>query len=138
MIINQISIFIENRPGRLAEVMKIISDKKISIKALSIADTTKFGILRIIVDDAHAVEKYLAENDLTVSVTKVLAVRIPDVAGSMYNVVQLLADNDVSIEYVYAFISKKHNDEAYVVIRVEEEEKATKILAENGYTGIDE
>ncbi len=136
MIIKQISIFVENKPGRLAEITKIIADNKINIRALSVADTTHFGILRIIVDHPEEVEKVLKDAGLTVSITSVITACIHDKPGGLAEVLGLLASNDIAIEYMYAFIAKSDN-EAYVVMRIEAEGAAAKLLSEHGFTGMD-
>ena len=136
MIIKQISIFVENKPGRLAEITKIIGEKQINIRALSVADTTHFGILRIIVDNPEEVEKTLREAGLTVSITSVITACIHNKPGGLAEVVGLLAANDIAIEYMYAFIEKNEN-EGYIVMRIEAEGAAVKLLQENGFTGMD-
>ena len=136
MIIKQISIFVENKPGRLAEITKIIGEKQINIRALSVADTTHFGILRIIVDNPEEVEKVLKEAGLTVSITSVITACIHNKPGGLAEVVGLLAANDIAIEYMYAFIEKNEN-EGYIVMRIEAEGAAVKLLQENGFTGMD-
>ncbi len=131
MTINQLSIFVENKAGTVAKITKNIADAGVSIRALSVADTQEFGILRLIVSDVEKAKEALSKNDCVVSVTKVIGVEIPDVAGGLSEVLELMSVNDINVEYLYAFItiSGKH---AYVVLRVEDNEKAAKILTENG------
>ncbi len=135
MIIKQISIFVENRQGRLAEITGIIAENNINIRALSIADTTHFGVLRIIVDDPFEAEHILRENNLAVSLTSVVAVNIEDVPGGLHKLLRLLSENDLSIEYMYHAHVKPEEKTACVVMRIEEDLKAQQILAANGYTG---
>ncbi len=135
MIIKQISVFVENKKGRLTEITEIIAKNGINIKALSIADTTNFGILRIIVDEPEKTEKILHEAGLTVSITSVLAVKIEDRAGGLYEALKVLSDNGITVEYVYAFVTKSVN-EAYVVMRIEEDAKAQSLLSEAGFDGL--
>lgn len=137
MIIKQISIFVENKPGRLAEITDIIAKNNINIRALSVADTTHFGILRIIVDDPTTVERILREYGLTVSITSVITACIHDRPGGLAEVLKLLSAHDIQIEYMYAFISKSDN-EAYVVMRIEAEDAAAKLLRDNGFTGMND
>ena len=132
MIIKQISIFVENKPGRLAEITEIIAKNDINIRALSVADTTHFGILRIIVDDPDRVQRVLKEAGLTVLITDV-----NDRPGGLAEVLKLFAAHDIQIEYMYAFIAKSEN-EAYVVMRIENEDEAVKLLKENGFTGMND
>ena len=137
MIIKQISIFVENKPGRLAEITEIIAKNDINIRALSVADTTHFGILRIIVDDLEMVQRVLKEAGLTVSITSVITAAINDRPGGLAEVLKLFAAHDIQIEYMYAFIAKSEN-EAYVVMRIENEDEAVKLLKENGFTGMND
>ncbi len=137
MIIKQISIFVENKPGRLAEITKIIANNNINIRALSVADTTHFGILRIIVDDPVEVERVLKEQGLTVSITTVITACIHNRPGGLAEVLELLSANDIAIEYMYAFIAKSDN-EAYVVMRIEAETAAVKLLTDHGFEGMNE
>jgi len=131
MTINQLSIFVENKAGTVADITKSIASAGVSIRALSVADTQEFGILRLIVSDVEKAKDALHKNDCVVSVTKVIGVEIPDVAGGLSSVLELMSENNINVEYLYAFItiSGKH---AYVVLRVEDNEKAAKILIENG------
>ena len=137
MIIKQISIFVENRAGRLAEVTEIIANNNINLRALSLADTTNFGILRIIVDEPNKVEKILRENGMTVSVDSVLSICVDDKPGGLAQALKVLADNNMDIEYLYAFVSKQDNDKAYVIMRIEEEFKALEALKNAGYYGFE-
>lgn len=136
MIIKQISIFVENKPGRLGQITKIIAQKQINIRAMTVADTTHFGILRIIVDNPEEVERVLKDAGLTVSITSVITAGIKNRPGSLAEVLGLLSDNNITIEYMYAFIAKSEN-EAYVVLRIEDEEAAVKLLTEHGYSGME-
>lgn len=131
MTINQLSIFVENKAGTVAEITKSIADAGVSIRALSVADTQEFGILRLIVSDATKAREALHENECVVSVTKVIGVEIPDVAGGLSEVLQLMSENNINVEYLYAFITIS-GQHAYVVLRVEDNDRAAKILTENG------
>ena len=133
MIIKQISIFIENRQGRLAEVTDILGKNDVNICALSIADTTDFGILRIIVDDPDRVINILKENNITASTTSVLSVIVDDRPGGLAAVLRILADHGITVEYMYAYISRTE-DKAFVVMRTEKEEEAEAILSGSGYS----
>ncbi len=133
MIIKQISIFIENRQGRLAEVTDILGKNDVNIRALSIADTTDFGILRIIVDDPDSVIEILKDNNITASTTSVLSVIVDDKPGGLAAVLKILADQGITVEYMYAYISRTE-DKAFVVMRTEKEEEAEAILSGSGYS----
>ncbi len=131
MIIYQISAFIENKPGKLEGIIKTLADENISIRALSIADTTDFGILRLIVNDTDAAIKALERKGVTASKTQVIGVRMSDDPGALYNVLRVLKSADVAVEYAYAFITHSKN-EACVVLRVEDNERAAEVLTAGG------
>jgi len=131
MAIKQLSIFIENKPGRLAEVTDIIGDSGIDVRALSIADSTDFGILRLIVDDPDKASSILTEKGMVVSLTDVIAIGIPDAPGAFAKEIAQLSKNGVDLEYMYAFVSRKQN-EAYAIIRAKDPDKAAEVLKSNG------
>lgn len=129
MSVKQISVFLENKAGRLSDVTKVLGDNNVDISALSIADTTHFGILRLIVNNPDLAENVLKQNGYTVSCSDVLAVAIDDNPGALAKALEVLTDNDVTIEYIYAFIGKTMN-KALVILKVENFDKAAKILTE--------
>ena len=131
MIIKQLSIFVENKKGRLAEITKAIAAADVDIRALSIADTTDFGILRLIVNKPDAAAAALKEKGITVSVTNVIAVGINDTPGAFSTPMQILADADIDVEYMYAFITRK-SEKAYVILRVADNDAAAKVLSDKG------
>ena len=134
MLIDQVSVFVENQAGRLADVTELLADAGVDILALSIADTTDFGILRIVVDDTDKAVSVLREHNRIVKVTKVLAVRLDNKPGIFAKIVRLLADNDIGIEYTYAYAAGHGADTAGLVLRVGDNEKATELLKNAGYT----
>lgn len=131
MFVEQISIFLENKSGRLAEVTKILGENDIDISALSIADTTDFGILRLIVNKPSQAEKILKADGFTVSVTSVIAIGVKDKPGGLSKALEVLDKEKIGIEYMYAFVSKTE-DEALVILRVEDPAKAVGILKKKG------
>lgn len=136
MLIKQISLFIENRKGRLMEVTDILAKNNIDIRALSIADTPNYGILHLIVDDTNKAEHILRENKIIVSINSMISVSMPDRPGGLHEVLNVLNDNDLQIEYMYAFIS--HDPEkAYVLMRIVEDLKAQNVLTEAGFVGLE-
>lgn len=137
MIIKQISIFVENKAGRLAEITETIAKAEIDIRALSIADTTDFGILRLIVDKPEEAALTLKEAGLTVSITNVIAVGIDDTPGAFSVPMRILADAGIDVEYMYAFISRD-TQKAYVILRVADNDVAAKALLDKGVTLLDE
>lgn len=130
MLVKQISVFLENKSGRLAEVTRILGDNDINISALSIADTTDFGILRLIVNDPEKADNVLKENGFAVSCTDVIAIGVSDKPGGLAEVLEILQGESIGIEYMYAFVGK-HGNEAFVILRVEEPGKAIDILKKN-------
>ncbi|HBG16665.1 MAG TPA: amino acid-binding protein [Firmicutes bacterium] len=127
MKVKQISVFLENKAGRLADVTKILGENQINIRALSIADTADFGILRLIVSDPQKALAVLKREGLTVSETEVIAVEIPDKPGGLAGVLKDLEEKKVNIEYMYAFVGKSLEN-AVVIFRVEEIDCAIKLL----------
>ncbi len=126
-MIKQISIFVENKPGRLKAMTNILKDNAIDIRALSIADTKDFGILRLIVNDPEKACSALKNADCTVTITDVLAVGVNDCPGGLATVMDTLYENHISVEYMYAFVSKSENI-AYVILRVADNEHAANVL----------
>lgn len=131
MKVKQISIFLENKSGRLAKVTKVLGDNAINIRALSIADTADFGILRLIVNDPEKAWNVLKAEGFTVTSTEVIAVQIPDSPGGLASVLASLDALGVNIEYMYAFVGKA-NGEAVVVFRVESIDQAIPVLQNGG------
>lgn len=130
MLIKQISIFLENKSGRLAEVTEILGQNNIDISALSIADTTDFGILRLIVNNPDKAQKVLKDNEFTVSSTNVIAIAVEDKPGGLSKALSVLDKNGIGIEYMYAFVGKT-SEQALVIIRVDEADKAIDVLVKN-------
>lgn len=130
MLIKQLSIFVENKPGRLCTITRILEENDIDIRALSIADTRDFGILRLIVNDPDKAVNVLKGADCTVSLTNVIAVGIEDKPGGLASAMDILYKNNISVEYMYAFISKT-DETAFVILRVENNDKAIIALEEN-------
>lgn len=135
MTVKQISVFVENKPGQLAEFTRLLEKNKIDMRALSIADTEDFGILRIIVDDPYKTVCILKEANYVCSVTPVLAVEISDRPGSLGKVLDVLGENGVNLEYTYAFITRK-KDSAYMIFRVTDNDKAIEVLNKNAISPI--
>lgn len=131
MTISQLSIFVENKQGTIAGITESLAAAGISIRALSVADTQEFGILRLIVSDIDKAKAVLSDNNCVVSVTKVIGIEIPDTPGGLSKVLRVIADNGINVEYLYAFITVA-GENAYVVLRVEDNENAARIMDENG------
>ena len=131
MTISQLSIFVENKQGTIAGITESLAAAGISIRALSVADTQEFGILRLIVSDIDKAKAVLSDNNCVVSVTKVIGSEIPDTPGGLSKVLRGIADNGINVEYLYAFITVA-GENAYVVLRVEDNENAARIMEKNG------
>lgn len=130
MSVKQISVFIENKTGKLAEATRFIADHNINLRALSIADTQDFGILRIICDDPAATNKALQEGGYITTTTDVLAASISDKPGSLATILEVLSEAKVIVEYTYAFLSAK--SDAYMIFRVDDNQSAAAALAGAG------
>ena len=131
MLIKQISVFIENRPGRLSDIISALAAGGIDIRALSLADTTNFGILRLVVNDPARAAELLRSQRFTVSVSEVLAVEIPDEPGGLASTLAILNGAGISVEYAYAIITRKAKG-AYVILRVENNNIAVDTLRAGG------
>jgi len=130
MKITQISVFLENRKGRLFEACSLLGKNDVNIRALTIAETESFGVLRIVVDKPDVTVKILKENNFVANVTDVTAVEAGDRPGGLAKVLKVLSDNDVNIEYMYGFM-EKFSENALLVFRFEDTALAQKILVEN-------
>lgn len=136
MAVKQLSVFLENKQGKLSDVVKTISEAGINIRALSIGDSKDFGILRLIVSDSDKAKDILSE-DTIVSLTDVIAVKMSDEGGSLYNILKVLEANAIDVDYAYAFTAKGDSG-AYVVFRVDDVAAAEKVLEENSIASASE
>jgi len=130
MKVEQLSIFLENKTGRLAEVTYALSTAGINIRALSLADTSEFGILRLIVDDHEKAKVLLKEQGFTVGRTHVVAVQVEDRPGGLDNILRLLSANGINVEYMYAFVQAA-NKSALLILRFDKTDKALEVLTEH-------
>ncbi len=131
MRVKQISVFLENRAGRLREVTRVLGDAGINIRALSLADTSDFGILRLIVNDPHRAWKLLKEAKFTLSETDVIAVEVEDKPGGLAKILDIFGDGGINVEYMYAFVEKETQN-AIMIFKVEDIDTAIKLLADHG------
>ena len=131
MVVKQLSVFAENKPGTLYGLTSLLSWNKIDMRAFSLAETTEFGILRTIVNDIDKAAAVLSEGGFIYNITPVLAVAIPDVPGGLNQVLQVLQDKHINVEYMYAFLGGK-SDFAYMVFRVEDNDAAIAALTARG------
>lgn len=127
-MLEQISVFIENKKGRLAYVMEILNKNNIDMRAITIADTTDFGIIRVVVKDSKKTLDILRENGCTATITKVVGFKIPDRAGAMFEIISAFEDAGINVEYCYSLMCRQVG-EADIVVRVDDNEKAAEVLA---------
>ena len=131
MSVHQISIFLENRAGQLAQVTRVLADNAIDMRALSIAETSDYGVLRLIVDDAEKATSVLLENGFILSMTPVSVVAVPDQAGGLAPVLEALAEGHMDVEYMYSLFTHKEGM-AYMVFRIADEAKFPELLQAHG------
>jgi hypothetical protein len=131
MKVEQISIFIENQKGRLADVTRALGEVGVNIRALSLADTSDFGILRLIVDKIDLAREVLKEKNFTVNKTEVVAVKVPDRPLGLYGILEGLDKENVNVEYMYAFPGH-YSENAIIIFRFDNTDEAIRILLENG------
>jgi hypothetical protein len=131
MKVEQLSIFLENKSGRLADVTGVLAEADINIRALSLADTTDFGILRLIVNDTEKAKTVLKDNGFTVGKTEVIAVEVPDRPGGLAEILNVIQKEDINVEYMYAYV-QKGGDKAIIIFRFDDLEKAITTLQRAG------
>ncbi len=132
MKVEQISIFLENKSGRLAEIARTLGDAGVNIRALSLADTSDFGILRLIVNDREKAKEVLKEKGFTVSKTEVVAIEVPDRPGGLFQILHTLDQESINVEYMYAFV-ERCGENAVIIFRFDETEKAIETLLKRGF-----
>jgi hypothetical protein len=133
MKVEQISIFLENRPGGLESVTRVLRDADINIRTLFLADTTDFGILRLIVNDVDTAKKVLKENGFSVGRTTVVAVEVPDRPGGLHGILEVLSKSGITVEYMYAFVERSGQN-AVMIFRFDSTDAAIEVLLKNGIT----
>ena len=131
MAIKQLSVYAENSKGSLARITKVLADANVDLRSLCIADTSEYGIIRIVADDTEKAHNAVKAAGLTSNVRNVIAIAIPDEAGGLHKVLDILDKNDIDLEYAYSLITGKV-DSAYIVLRVNDNEKTETVLKQNG------
>lgn len=131
MSVKQISVFLENKPGQLNQLTKTLSDHNVDLRALSLAETTDFGIARFIVDDVLETVTILNEEGYISRLTPVVAAEIPDEPGALNKVLKIFTDSDINLEYMYAILSAEGSN-AYMIFKVHDDAKASAALVSNG------
>ncbi|MBS5549800.1 MAG: ACT domain-containing protein [Oscillospiraceae bacterium] len=138
MSMKQISVFVENKPGALYALTAVLAQGQIDMRALSLAETKDFGIVRLIVNDLYKATTLLKDAGYVHSLTPVVGVAIPDVPGGLNRVLQVLTDAKVNVEYMYAFLGGKDVDHAYMIFRVADDKAAETALASRGIQVLDQ
>lgn len=131
MAIKQLSVYAENSKGSLAYITKVLADAGIDLRSLCIADTKDYGIIRIVADDTEKAHEIVKASGLTSNMREVVAIAIPNETGGLNKVLEILSDNEIGLEYAYSLITAKA-DSAYIVLRVDNNDKTEKVLVENG------
>lgn len=130
-MIKQLSIFLENKRGRLSTLTRILKENHVDIRALSIADSKDYGIVRLIVDDTETACNVLIQADFMLKLSEVIAIGVSDCPGGLAAVMDLMHENSIDVEYMYAFVSRTANT-AYVVLRADDNQHAETVFAKNG------
>jgi len=136
MRVEQISVFLENKAGRLAEVTRVLAEAGVNIRALSLADTSDFGILRLIVNDNNKAKEALKKHGFTVGKTDVVAVEVEDRPGGLHKILDSLYKANVNVEYMYAFVQQSGSN-AVIIFRFDNLEEAVRVLQANGVTVVE-
>lgn len=136
MTLHQISVFLENSPGKLQQLTDVLEENKINMRALSLAETSDFGIVRIIVDDLDAAAGVLKKENFVHTLTNVLGVAIPDEPGGLNRVLHVLSENKINVEYMYAFLGGRNASQAYMIFYVQNIPAAIAALAEKNISCI--
>ena len=136
MQVEQLSVFLENKSGRLSEVTASLSETNVNIRALALADTSDFGVLRLIVDNTDQALQTLKKNGFTVGKTNVVAVEVADRPGGLHEILTMLHDADINVEYMYAFV-RSSGDNAVMIFRIEQDQRAIALLQSQGVAVID-
>ena len=137
MSVKQISVFLENKPGALADMARVLADNEIDMRAFSLAETSDFGIARVIVDDLYKTTTVLKDAGFIHSVSSVLAVAIPDVPGGLWQVLDILRQESINVEYMYAFLGAQAGS-AYMIFKVAGHHKAAAALTGKGIRLVDQ
>ncbi len=132
MIIKQLSVFLENREGRIKDVLEILATNDINLVAISLADTSEYGLLRMIVSDPEKARKVLKEKQLSAMLTDVICIRVPHAVGSLYKAMKELENAGVNVEYMYAFLGGRDAEHACMIFRVEDNAAASAALSARG------
>lgn len=138
MTVNQISVFLENKPGTLVAMTDLLAQNGIDLRALSLAETKDFGIVRVIVNDVYKAATVLKDGGFVHSLTPVLAVRIPDEPGGLHQVLEVLTQAQVNVDYMYAFLGGDDVNHAYMIFRVQDPKQAAAALTAKGIRLVDQ
>jgi len=133
MKVEQVSVFLENKQGSLEEVTRILKEANVNIRTLSLADTTDFGILRLIVNDVETTSRALRDKGFRVSRTTVVAVEVPDKPGGLHSILEVLARDNITVEYLYAYVEKS-GENAVIIFRFDDSNAAIEVLRKNSFS----
>jgi len=133
MKVEQVSVFLENKQGSLEEVTRILKEANVNIRTLSLADTSDFGILRLIVNDVDTTSRVLRDKGFRVSRTTVVAVEVPDRPGGLHSILEVLARDNITVEYLYAYVEKS-GENAVIIFRFDDSAAATEVLRKNSFS----
>lgn len=136
MGVKQVSVFVENKEGRIAKITSLLAENRINIRTLTVADTTNFGILRLITAEPERAVEVLRGAGYTASLTEVIAIEVPDVPGGLASALNILGSGEVSVEYIYSYMSPS-DGKAILIVRTDNEKAAAEVLVKNGYTVVD-
>ncbi len=131
MAINQITVFLENRAGKLLEVTEILSKNQVDLKAINIAETADYGLLRVITANSDLAEKSLKDEGIICTKTPVVAIAVPNKVGGLNSLLKILADENIDVHYMYSIFGQV-NGLAYMILQLSDSEKATEVLLKNG------
>ena len=132
MIIKQVSVFLENKPGALHGFTKVLTENGIDMRALSLAETSEFGIARVIVDDPYKTATMIRDAGYIANITDVVGAEIPDVPGGLNSVLNVLMEKEINIQYMYAFLGGKAQGKAYMIFKVDDPKAASSVLGQHG------
>lgn len=132
MSVSQISVFLENRSGALAEFTGVLSDNKINIQAMSVAETSEFGIVRLISDDLYEAANILKDAGYIARITPVTCVTISDEPGSLHKIIELLNSDGIDVDYMYSYLGGRKENHAHIILKTKDEKKTEALLKASG------
>lgn len=132
MFVKQLSIFLQNKPGHLANITELLKQEKIDIRAINVSEGNEFGILRLLVDDTYKAQYILSENNYLCRIADVLAIEPEDRVGIMAEIFRALSDNEIDLNYIYSTIRPYHDKQPIIILKTSDQEKARKVIEDLG------